>query len=413
MNPSKVDSDDARGRSVTPSLRDVRVCDLTQNLAGPLCAQILGDLGADIIKVEAPGGDPGRAWGPPFWGADSTLFLSANRNKRSVILDLKKAEGREILHRIAGESDVLVQSARVGVPERLEYDYESIRALREDIIYMSITAYGDRGPLRELPGYDPLMQAFSGIMSVTGHPETPPARVGGSVVDFGTGMWATIAILSALRTREATGRGAKLDAALLDTAVGWVSYHLIGYFATGQVPGPMGSAMDSIVPYQAYRTADGSVMISGGSDRIFVRLCDALGLSELAEDSRFLTNRDRVENRAELSELLESQTERYSTEDLLELMHDHAVPCSPIQNMAEVAAHPQVVEAGLLPMASHPEIANYQEVALPLRMDGERPRGDRPPPSAGEHTSEILTELGYTEEEVQGFIERGVAFESS
>jgi len=398
---------------VTPSLRDVRVCDLTQNLAGPLCAQILGDLGADVIKVEAPGGDPGRAWGPPFWGRDSTLFLSANRNKRSIILDLKNPEAQGILHRIASESDVLIQSARFGVPERLGYDYESIRALRDDVIYMSISAYGDRGPMRELPGYDPLMQAFSGIMSVTGHPGTPPARVGGSVVDFGTGMWATIAILSALRTRDETGRGAKLDAALLDTAVGWVSYHMLGYFATGEVPGPMGSAMDSIVPYQAFQTADGSVMISGGSDRIFVRLCDALGLSEVGGDSRFLTNPDRVLNRDELFELLESRTKTHSTEDLLELMHDHAVPCSPIQNMAEVAAHPQVAEAGLLPMAAHPEVSNYQDVALPLRMDGERPRGVRPPPGAGEHTSEILAELGYTEEEAHGFLERGVAIGSS
>jgi len=398
---------------VTPSLRDVRVCDLTQNLAGPLCAQILGDLGADVIKVEAPGGDPGRAWGPPFWGRDSTLFLSANRNKRSIILDLKNPEAQGILHRIASESDVLIQSARFGVPERLGYDYESIRALRDDVIYMSISAYGDRGPMRELPGYDPLMQAFSGIMSVTGHPGTPPARVGGSVVDFGTGMWATIAILSALRTRDETGRGAKLDAALLDTAVGWVSYHMLGYFATGEVPGPMGSAMDSIVPYQAFQTADGSVMISGGSDRIFVRLCDALGLSEVGGDSRFLTNPDRVLNRDELFELLESRTKTHSTEDLLELMHDHAVPCSPIQNMAEVAAHPQVAEAGLLPMAAHPEVSNYQDVALPLRVDGERPRGVRPPPGAGEHTSEILAELGYTEEEAHGFLERGVAIGSS
>ena len=398
---------------MTPSLHDVRVCDLTQNLAGPLCAQILGDLGADVIKVEAPGGDPGRAWGPPFWGSDSTLFLSANRNKRSIILDLKSPEGRGILHRIAGESDVLVQSARFGVPERLEYDYETIRALREDIIYLSISAYGDRGPMRELPGYDPLMQAFSGIMSVTGNPGAPPARVGGSVVDFGTGMWSTIAILSALRTRDVTGRGAKLDTALLDTAVGWVSYHMLGYFATGDVPGPMGSAMDSIVPYQAFQTADGSVMISGGSDRIFVRLCDALGLSELGEDPRFLTNPDRVANRDELSELLESRTKGHSTEDLLELMHDHAVPCSPIQNMAEVAAHPQVAEAGLLPMASHAEVSNYQDVALPLRVDGERPRGTRPPPAAGEHTGEVLAELGYSEGEVQGFLERRVAFESS
>ena len=268
----------------------MRVCDLTQNLAGPLCAQILGDLGADVIKVEAPGGDPGRAWGPPFWGTDSTLFLSANRNKRSIVLDLKSPEGRGILHRIAKESDVLVQSARFGVPERLEYDYETIRALREDIIYMAISAYGDRGPMRELPGYDPLMQAFSGIMSVTGNPGAPPSRVGGSVVDFGTGMWSTIAILSALRPRDATGEGAKLDAALLDTAVGWVSYHMMGYLATGDVPGPMGSGMDSIVPYQGFQTADGSVMISGGSDRIFVRLCEALGLGELGADPRMPTS---------------------------------------------------------------------------------------------------------------------------
>ena len=398
---------------MTPSLHNLWVCDLTQNLAGPFCAQILGDLGADVIKVEAPGGDPGRAWGPPFWGSDSTLFLSANRNKRSISLDLKSPEGQGILHRLAGESDVLVQSARFGVSERLAYDYESIRALRDDIIYMSISAYGDRGPMRELPGYDPLMQAFSGIMSVTGHPGTPPARIGGSVVDFGTGMWATIAILSALRTRDATGRGAKLDAALLDTAVGWVAYHMMGYFATGDVPGPMGSAMDSIVPYQAFQTADGSVMISGGSDRIFVRLCDALGLSELGEDPRFLTNPDRVLNRDELFELIENQTKSHSTEDLLELMHDHAVPCSPIQNMAEVAAHPPVAEAGLLPMAHHPEVSNYQDVALPLRVDGERPRGTRPPPAAGEHTGEVLAELGYTEGEVQGFLERRVAFQSS
>ena len=187
----------------------------------------------------------------------------------------------------------------------------------------------------------------------------------------------------------------------------------MGYFATGQVPGPMGSAMDSIVPYQAFQTADGSVMISAGSDRIFVRLCDALGLGESSEDSRFVTNRDRVANRSELADLIESRTKTYGTADLLELMNDHTVPCSPIQNMAEVAAHPQVADAGLLPMAAHPEVPNYQDVALPLRVDGERPRGARTPPAAGEHTSEVLAESGYTEEEVQGFLQRSVAFEAN
>jgi crotonobetainyl-CoA:carnitine CoA-transferase CaiB-like acyl-CoA transferase len=387
-------------------LSDVRVCDLTQNLAGPFCCQILGDMGAQVVKVEPPGGDPARAWGPPFWGSESTLSLSVNRNKRSVVLDLKGPRGREVLHSLAKTSDVLVQSSRVGVPERLGYDYETIRGLREDVIHMSITAFGPEGPMRAYPGYDPLMQAFAGIISVTGYPESPPVRVGGSVVDYGTGMWAAIAILGALRERDRTGKGARLDTCLMDTTIGWVAYHLMGYFATGDVPRKMGTGLESVVPYQAFRTTDGYVMIAGGNDGIFVRLCTALGIEEVGRDPRFRTNPDRVAHREPLIEILEGRTMRFTTEELLAILHRHAVPGSPIQDIAQVAGDPQVMASGILTEA-YPELPGYRDVAIPLRVDGARPRGDRPPPHAGADTVEILRELGFDEAEVAAMLEDG------
>lgn len=390
-------------------LSDIRILDLSQNLAGPFCAQILGDLGAEIIKVEPPSGDTARPWGPPFWGDDSVLFLSVSRNKRSIILDLKAEEGQEVLQRIMATSDVVLASARVGVPERLGYDYETARAVRDDIVYISVTAYGERGPRKEDPGYDPLMQAYSGIMSVTGHPGGSPARVGGSVVDYGTGMWGAIAVLGALRSRDATGEGAKLEVALLDTAVGWVSYHLMGYLATGEVPGPMGSGLGSIVPYQAFETTDGSVMIAAGNDGIYRRLCRALDAPELADDPRFETNPKRVAHRDELIPVLEETIAGYSTQELVEVLEEHSVPCSPIQDIAEVANDAQVEAAELLPRAPHSQVSDYRDMALPLRMDGERPRGDRPPPGPGEHTEEILREMGYTAAEIESLKEKGVA----
>jgi crotonobetainyl-CoA:carnitine CoA-transferase CaiB-like acyl-CoA transferase len=394
---------------LTAPLADIHVCDLTQNLAGPYCSQILADLGATVIKIEPPGGDMARAWGPPFWGTRSALYLSVNRGKRSVVLDLKSEEGLEVVRRIARRSDVFMQASRPGVAKRLGVDYAAIKALRPDVVYASVSAYGSKGPMADQPGYDPLMQAYTGLMSTTGHEGGPPTRVGGAVVDYGTGMWAAIAVLAALRRRDVTGEGAELELALLDTTLGWVSYHVTGYLATGHVPGPMGSGVPAIAPYQAFATSDGHVMIAAGNDTLFVRLCEALDVPALARDPRFLTNPLRSANHAMLIPLVQARTRTFTTAELLDLTRRFSVPCSAIRSIAEVVADPQVAAAELLADAPDPEIPGYRDLAIPLRLDGARPHAAETPPHAGEHTREVLGELGYSQGEVEALIERGVA----
>ena len=328
---------------MTNHLEGLRVVDLTQNLAGPYCTQILGDLGAEIMKIEPPQGDAARAWGPPFWAGESPLYLSANCNKRSVRLDVKTDRGKEIVWKLIEEADVFIQALRGGVVERLGLDYESVKARRPEIIYASVTAYGPTGPLKDLPGYDPLMQAYSGIMSVTGHTDTGPARVGASVVDFGTGMWAALGILSALNHRSSTGEGCHVTTSLLDTALGLVSYHLTGYLAEGHVPGPMGSRFAVIAPYGAFPTSNGQLMIAAGNDVLFGRLCTAFDLPDLIDDPLFANNPTRVVNRDQLFTILAAKTRKYTTRELWELLNEHSVPAAPIQDMATVAEDPQAI----------------------------------------------------------------------
>ena len=346
----------------------IRVLDLSENLAGPFCGQVLGDLGADVIKVERPGGDPARDWGPPFAGEDSALFVAANRHKTGLRLDLTTAGGRESLGRLIDGSDVLIQSFRPGVIERLGFGGDAVRSRNPRIIYCSVSAWGTRGPLREAAGYDPLLQAFAGLMSVTGDPEGGPVRSGTSLVDTTAGMWLTIAVLAALRERESTGLGTRLDVSLLGAALTLMGYHLLGVQATGRVPGRHGTAFPSIAPYESFETADGRLMIAAANDRLFTALCSVLERTDLAADELYATNALRVLNRASLRDEIGGVVRTWRTGTLMEALLAAGVPCAPIQDAAEALAHPQTELTGLL--VELPGSSGLRVVALPIEWNG-------------------------------------------
>jgi crotonobetainyl-CoA:carnitine CoA-transferase CaiB-like acyl-CoA transferase len=390
-------------------LAGLLVADLTQNVAGPYCTQILGDMGAQVVKVERPErGDDARAWAPPYWGEESAAFMSVNRNKRSLAVDMKAPEGRAILERLVGRADVLVQSLRAGVIEELGLGWEQARRLNPRLVYCSVTAFGPEGPYRDRPGYDPLMQAYGGLMSVNGHPGQPPARVPVSIIDMGTGMWAATAVLGALRERDRTGRGAHVTTALFDTALAWTAFQMTNYLASGEVPQPQGSGTPMIAPYEAFPARDGWVMIGAASDALFVKFCEALGLGALPRDPRFASNPQRVANRAALLETMAAVTRTLGASELLERLQSAGVPSAPILTLDRVAAEPQTEASGMLIPQKHPRVPDYRAVGLPIRWDGERPGVARVPPLLGEHTSEVLAELGYDERTITELAARHV-----
>jgi len=391
------------------ALAGLLVADLTQNVAGPYCTQILGDLGADVVKVERVGrGDDARAWGPPFWGPESATFMSVNRNKRSLALDLKNERGRAVLERLLGRADVFVQSLRAGAVEELGLGWSRAAALNPRLVYCSVTAYGTEGPLKDQPGYDPLMQAYGGIMSINGHAGQPPARVPVSMVDMGTGMWAVMGILAALRERDRSGRGARVTTALFDTTLAWSAFQMSHYFATGEIPRPQGSGTAMIVPYEAFPVADGWIMIGAASDALFVKATFALGVAELARDARFLDNPRRVEHRGALQEALSAVTRRMSAKEALARLQGAGVPSAHVSTMDQVAAEPQTEASGMLPPVKHPRVPDYRAIALPIKWDGERPATTRVPPLLGEHTAEVMSELGYDADTIRDLAESHV-----
>ena len=402
------------------ALGHVRVLDLTRVLAGPWCTQLLADLGADVIKIERPGtGDDTRAWGPPYLkdaqGHDTTeaaYYLSANRGKRSVTIDISKPEGQRLVRELAKKSDIVVENYRVGQLAKYGLDYASLAALNPQLIYCSITGFGQTGPYRDRAGYDFIIQGMGGFMSITGErddlPGGGPQKAGVAVSDLMTGMYSAVAILAALAHRDATGQGQYLDLALFDTMVAMLANMNMNYLVTGKAPGRAGNAHQNIVPYQVFAAADGHVIIAVGNDGQYAKFCEIAGRPELATDPRFAKNADRVRNRAVLVPLLEELVRAQPVAFWTERLEAAGVPCGPINSIAQALADPQIVARGLRVDLPHPLAGRVPLVGNPIKMSATPPAYDRHPPLLGEHTEEVLRELvGCSESDIRALREAG------
>ena len=390
-------------------LAGFHVLDLTSSLAGPTCTQILGALGADIVKVEHPQrGDEARAWGPRFFEGGSVMFFAANTSKRSLALDVKSPEGKEALLRLVDRSDVFVQSLRPGTAERLGLGYEALHARNGRLVYCSIGAFGRRGPLTAQPGYDPLMQAFTGIVSITGERDRPGVRVGTSLIDLGTGVWAALGVLAALHERAETGRGREVDVALFETGLSLVGYQLTDALRTGLAPARFGTAFPLIAPYEVFPTSDGELMIAAANDRLFAQLCAGIDRPELAEDPRFKTPQARWDNRAEFDAILGAWTGARSKHEVMKLMGDAGVPCGATLDTGEVLADPHLKAREMIVDIDYPTRGTYQTVGCPVKLS-DSPVSITRPPMLGEHTGDLLGALcGVAPGDVKRLRDKGV-----
>ena len=399
--------------SETGPLEGITVLDASQVLVGPFCTMQLADLGADVIKVERPGvGDQTRGYHPPQFGdgedAVSAYYASANRNKRSITLNLKAEEGRDLLRELAAEADVFVENFRVGTLEEWGLGYEDLSETNPDLVYCSLSGYGEWGPYADQPAYDLIMQAEGGFMSITGEKDGEPVRVGVAIADIGAGMYAAQAILAALFHRERGGSGQKVDVSLFDGQVAWLSYMASNYFATGEPPSRMGSRHPSLAPYQAFPTRDGHVVVAVASEKLWGNLCRALDRPALLEDERFATNADRVEHREALEAILEAEFADRPTDEVVATLEAGDVPARAVHDLADVFDHPQVEAREMRHELSHPDVGSLEMVGSPMHLSGTPTSVRSHPPKLGEHTEEVLAELGYDDGAIERLKDRDV-----
>ena len=368
-------------------LEGIRVVEIAQNLAGPFAAEILAHLGADVVKVERPeGGDDARGWGPPFWRGISPAYLAMNANKRGITVDLKDPQDVAWLASYVARADVLIQNLRPGVVEELGLGADALMARNPRLIYCSLRAFGLTGPMRLHPGYEPMVQAFSGLMMMNGDEGGPPTRIGTSILDFGTGMWATIGTLAALLQRQHTGRGCVVDTSLLETGLAWLTGHFATYRVSGEVPPRHRTGSNRIVPFQGFETRTGPLIVAAGNDRLFAKLAQELGRPEWAGDPRFQTNAARCDNRDVLLPEIEAIMLSRTKGEWLDRLEQAGIPCAPIHTMPEVLAHAQTAATGMVQPVPGSDL---ELMGLPISFDGKRPAIRRAPPALGEHDREI------------------------
>jgi len=390
-------------------LDNIFVVDLSRVLSGPVCTMILADMGAEVIKVEPPPtGDDSRQWGPPFIGGTSTYFLSVNRNKKSLGLNLKTDEGRQVLWKLIERADVLLENFRPGVLEKLGFGYEAARQINPRIVYCSISGYGHTGPYRERPGYDVIAQAESGVMDLTGEPDGPPVKLGTSLADIVTGLYAVQGILLAFLARHRTGRGQRIDVSLLDSMVSTLTYQALIYLTTGRSPKRLGTRHPSIVPYESFETKDGFVNIGVTNQKQWTNFCTALGFPNLATDPRFERMDARLANYNELRPIIDRALAPLSRAEVIRLLGDVGIPVGPINTVGEILEDPQIHAREMIVELTHPEYGPLRVLGIPLKLS-ETPGGvETAPPLFGEHNRDVLLKLGYTEDDVSNFARSGV-----
>ena len=392
------------------ALEGINVLDLTRALAGPFCTLMLGDNGADVIKIEIPGtGDDTRQWGPPFIQGESAYYLSINRNKRSLTLNLRDPKANEIFLKMAASADVVVENFTPGVMSRFGLDYQAVKAVNPKIVYCSISGFGQDGPYQNRPAYDQIMQGISGIMSITGEPDGEAQKVGLAITDIGAGMWSAFAIMAALRHREIGGEGQYIDISMLDAQVAWLTYQAAFFFANGEAPKRLGAAHPTLVPYQGFMCQDGKyINVAVGSERIWERFCRGIKREDLRENPDYAGNSDRVNNRGKLVSMLQELFLTRPVQAWVDELQQFNVPCGPINDLADVFSDPQLLHRQMYVEMPHPTLGTIKQTGLPIKFSLTPGGLDRHPPLLGEHNQEILKGLGFSEADVKRLAEESV-----